>query len=283
MPTTLLINGVSTTIAVEDTGGSAITEAIDQEGPTASVIFQCAYANRYTLIKGLMGTVIANGRQIVRVPPYQYPPSPNLYCQSISNVYGIKARRDTSGWLIYDTARLTANFAVPKWQFNQAAPGGQNDPSGQPWTITKTKTSAEVFTPPGGSYYVGPFPGGKPAEESSIGVVRPRTEISITRKFMPFLPLNEIQLLAGKVNQDTFIIGNRGLTAGMVLFVGANSEPSNDPAGNPTQDIEYTFMANDDYDWNTFQAKDGTWQALNTKADGSGSKPFASGDFSLLP
>jgi hypothetical protein len=287
MPSTsphLTIGGVDCTIRLDDLGDRAIVEGIGEDGsPTASVHFKCSYADRYTLFRAMKGTSVKNGTQIVRTIPYQYPPSPNLYCLSISDVTGIKPRTTSTGWVIFEYAVFTANFGVPKYQYDLNAPGGQNDPSGQPWTTTKFKVSAEVVSPPGGAFYIGPFPGASLAEESAIGIIRANCEVSITRRFVPYVPLDAVMgLVAGAVNSEPITFSDHVFPIGTLLFAGLESEPSNDPAGNPTQELHYTYLGKDD-DWNKVISKDGSLQFLNTAADGSGQGPYAYLDFSILP
>jgi len=286
VPDTRLLNigGVPCTIALEGLGEAAVVEHAGPEGATADVVFQCNYGDRFLLLRALRGTVAANGRAVVRTLPYQYPAAPNLYCTGVDPITLVKPMRDANGWVIGELARLTAHFEAPKWQFVAGDPAGQNDPSGQAWTTTKLKTTAEVFTPPAGAYFIGPFtPTGTAIEESSVGVVRPKTEISMTRKMLPFTPLQEIDAAEGKVNLYPVQVGNKVYAPGFVLFITGNTEPGSDVLGDNTYDVEYMFIANSDYDWNTYQSKTGAWQKLNTKADGSGKPPFASADFALLP
>lgn len=271
------VNGVLANIALEDLGDQAIIEDTDvTNGATAKVVFQCPYANRYLLIKALMGSVSSSGPSIIRNVPFAYPPSPNLVCTSVNNIVGLKPSF-VGGWVTYQLARMTATFGFVPWQFSQGNQNGQNDPSGQPWTVTKIKATSEVFQPPEGAFKEG---GGPSIDGSILGIVRPKTEISILRKFLPFVPLAQINLCSGRINKYPFQIANMIYPPGFVLFVSGSNEPSNDPLGNPTQDIEYSLIANGDFDWNTFLTPDNNWVSIVDKFN---NPPFEMVDFSVLP
>ena len=284
MPTTLTIGGVSCTIALEDLGDSAIVESVSQDGgPEANVVFRCAYGDRYTLARALLGTSVAVGRTIVRTLPFAYPPSPNLYCLAIPEIKGIKPRRDATGWVYYQLAQLTAQFGRPKYDYTATAADGQNDPSGHAWTTTRVKVSAEVLTPPDGAFYIGPFsPNGKKVEEASVGIVRANCEVAVTRHFLPFVPLDEVMSLIGSTNLYPIQFSNHVFQQGCLLLVGCDTTPNTDPASNHTQEVTYTFLGKSN-DWNQFIAKDGSLQFLNSRIDNTGTTPYSYQDFSILP
>jgi len=287
MPMTLTIGGIAATIAIEDLGDKAIVEALPDiaEGPKATVIFRCNYSERYSLLRGLLGSVTTNGFNIVRVAPYAYPPNPYLRCMGVGEITGIKPRRDPTGWITYHFAQFPAYFGVPKYAYEETAPNGQNtnDPSGKPWTTTKFKVSAEVVVPPDGAFYIGPFPSTKKAEEATIGIIRPAIEITMARHFMPFVPLAQVSSVVGSVNADPVAFANHVFPRGHLLFVGMDSDPSVDPTGLPTQDITYTLMGRRTLSWNQFISANGSNQFLNTEKNGTGNPPYSYVDFTTIP
>jgi len=280
----LVIGGVTCTI-VESGSGDGVVERVPEDGPEAVVTFQCAYAQRYTLIKALLGTSavvgVAPAQATVRTLAYAYPPSPNLVCVAIGDIRGLKPSTDASGWVQYKYARFAAIFRRPRWQFDTPpAPSGQNDPSGQPWTTTRFRASAETYTPPGGQYYyeTGGNAGQK-VEESSIGVVRPRVEVQLVRHWMPYAPLSFAVNGLGKVNLNPITIADYTFAKGYLLFSAIDSEKAADTLGNITFEWTYTFLGNVDAEWNQFQDGKGAWVYINTAANGSGNRPFSYYDF----
>ena len=288
---TFTINGVPCSAYMED----ELVESYSDEGPRATVTFQCAWSQRQLLVQGLLGTVGLSGGSIVRNLPYAYPYDQGAdnprRCLDIPEIRGVKPRADVgnnsggTGWPTYQYARVKAVFGIPAWQCVAGNPGGQNDPSGLPYTVTKIKTSSEVFSPPGGSfYYKTGSNAGKPVEESTVGIVRPRVEIVMTRMSLPNLPLSNILFLSdGVVNQSEVTIGDYTFPEGCLLFLSANTEPRLEKAtGNLLQDVEFNFLGNTEIDWNMFMDRTGEYVLINDKSDGSGNPPFGYDDFSPL-
>lgn len=276
------ILGVPVSIYTEGLGDRAVVERWPSSGPEADVVFKAPYDQRYTVIKGLRGGMVATGRTFTYLPPLRYPPSPNLLCTAIGDVTGIKPSTDqSSGWLTYQFAIIPAHFSVPTWD---AIGGPVVDPSGLPFTTTKFKASAEVFTPPSGSYYYIDGPdAGKVVAESSVGIIRSRVEISMTRHFVPFPFLNDIMEWDGTVNDAPVTFGDRTFPRGCLMFAGADTDPVSNPiSGERCWDYTFLFLGNFSIEWNEFMGLDGEWHLINDKADGSGSFPFEYVDYNAL-
>jgi hypothetical protein len=279
----LSIRGVDCAIALEG-GQPGITERWTEFGPETSVRFKCAWGERALLASALLGGVTINDDGTLdRVPPFNLPFAEQLYCVNIGDVEPLQPYLDPSGWVAYVEAILPANFAALTWQAGANDPSGRVDPSGLPYTTTKFRVSSEVFQPPSGAYYIGPFGStARPAPEALVGIVRPKVEIAMTRHWMPKVPLNDAMELIGGVNQEEITLGDRTFPRGCLLFAGMSSDPRNDPKGFPVQDLEFSFIGNHSVEWNQFMSTDGSWQFLNTARDGSGDFPFAYVDFTPL-
>lgn len=278
------IQGIPCTIGFDGLGENMVTSSTPQSGgETYKIPFKVAYASLKAFKFALLGGIDTSAGEPARVPPFQCPFNPNLYCLSIESVTGIKPRVDADGWPYYDKAVVVAVFGAPPYQFTANDPAGLNDPSGSPWTTTTIKSSAEVVNPPAGSYYVGPFgSSAKVAEEASVGIITPTSEVAMTRKMLPRLPLDDLMSFQGTVNADPIQIADHVFDRGCLLCVSAEHEPAFDPHGTPCTDVPYTFLGKD-HDWNQVISGDGTLQFLNTKQDGSGTPPYAYDDFSQLP
>ena len=257
MASPFYILGLPVSIDLEGVGDQAIIENLTQDGPTADVTMRCYWADRFTVYKGLVGGAYKSGTQVKYAWPFTYPDSPNLRCVGISNVRGIKPRTNASGWVYYAQCRFVAHFAVPSWDAipqNQGAP----DPSFQEMTTTRMRGTSEIFAPPGGSLV---FADGSPVPDSSIGIVRGRTEIVMTRHLVPWPPINAIMSLTGCVNNDTITFGDQTFARGFLLYTNPDIEPVSDPStGNRCWDITFTMLGNQDYEWNKFLSPAGTWQ-----------------------
>ena len=279
MPNTLTIGTVTGVTIFVDTG---VQESEDgYGGPSASVIYMCPYEKRYDLVRALKPQASGVGTSITRTLPHAYPPSPNLYCVSVGPIEGIKPRRDSTGWLTYEEAKVPVTYGVPLVQFGSGTPGtGGIDPSGQPWTRTAINVSAEVVKPPHGAYYY--VPSGPLIEDGSFGIMVPNMEITIHRSMMPFIPIYEMAGLAGKVNNAPYRLGNYSFERGTLLFAAGPAESAIDPAGNLVFDVSYKFLWRP-FEWNKTINKSGNLVYLNTAQNGSGLFPFTYADFTLLP
>lgn len=276
------ILGVPCSIPIEEMGERAIVERVPPSGPEADVLIKCPYNQRFNVVKGLLGGAIATGRTVSYLSPLAYPPSPNLRCTTIGEIRGLRPWVDSYGWVNYDWAIIPAHFELLKWDL-PTSQGIEPDPSGIPYTTTTFQTSAEIFQPPTGSYYytAGSY-SGKPVAESSIGTVRPRVEITMTRRLMPFVPLSFSLSMVGKVNSATVRFADRIFPIGCLLYTGSSiPEPVTDPASAERRwDVSFNFMGNYSVEWNAFMDPAGAYRLINTSPAGSGDYPFAYADFS---
>jgi hypothetical protein len=280
-PPQLTINGVPVNFRIEDDGGDVIVEKIPgTEPPSASVIFTCDWDQRFQLARGLAGAVSGRIGSIARTPPFAYPDIPQLRCVSIDEMRMIAPTvRLADGWPTAKRCQLTATFGVFPWGFDSSDPASQNDPSGQPWTTTKFKVSAEVIQPKSGTYAwtAGPD-SGKPVPDAELGVMRPRVEISMTRHWMPVVPLLATLTYIGTTNIDPVTIGDTTFVKGSLLLAGVNTEVATDTLGNRTQEVEYVLLGQA-IDFNKLLGSDGLFYLVNSKPDGSGNYPFPYSSF----
>jgi len=286
---TFPILGVPCTLVVDGDGSRAVAERyVSGEGWSADATIKCAWDDRFTVLKGLLGGLLYTGRTITYLQPFSYPPLPALKCVSTGDITGLKYRTDqNTGWASYDSALIPAHFKVPTWDAIAGA-GGQNeqsDPSGLPFTTTTFSASADIFQPPTGSYY---YASGtyntKPVQDSTIGLVRSHVQIKMTRHRMPFIPLDDIMNYDGTVNNAPIQFADRIFPTACLLFTGADtSEPTNDPGtGERCWDITFNFLGNYNITWNEVLDPSGNWVAVNDKSDGTGAAPYEEVDFSVL-
>jgi len=276
--------GAPVSIALEDMGDRAIVERWGPDGPEADVMFKCKWSDRYLVIKYLRGGVIGSGRTVTYLAPASYPSSPNLKCTSIGELRGIKPRTLDSGWVEYEYAIVPAHFSTPTWDAIGTTDSMNSDPSHAPMTTTRFRGSPEILTPPGGSYYyTSGTDSGKPVLDSTVGIVRSRVEISMTRHMIPFPLMDKLMFDVGCINDTTMVFADRTFPRGTVLFAAFDSDPVAEPStGQKCWDYTFSFVANYSKDWNYFLDPHGEWVPINSKADGTGDPPFEYEDLSYL-
>ena len=284
-----------------DGQGDAIVENYSLDsGPESRCKIKCLWSQRQTVIRGLLGTVGYTNGEVVRNPPASYPldqsqvfggnnPNgaylPNRWvCTSVGPVRGLKWRTDDSGgatntgipgWGYYVWALMEAVFTVPLWQ-TSASPAGQalTDLSTYAYTVTKLRTSGEVFSPPTGAIiYAGGSYAGKPLQDVNAATIRARTEMSCTLVRFPIIPQVTLNALIGSVNSQPLQLGQYTFPVGSCLFTGVSTDPKPDPCNfGIVQDLELTFLLNgpassfqngnggqSSLDWNYFLDPTGAW------------------------
>jgi hypothetical protein len=272
----LSIGGYSLEFADPSDDGVLSEEAPPGQGPQATIQFQCPWEGRYSVFAGLVGTASGGPGAIYRQPPLQYPPSPNLYCLGVGNArpWG----RYQGGW-VWEYCRFTATFGIPSYSW-EAQPEGVTDPSGQAYTTTRFRVSADVTQVPLGTFvWTSGTDSGKPVPDAQLGIMVPHTEVTITRHLMPFVPLAEAASYVGKVNTSAVSIGNHSFTAGQFLFAGMSGSASADTAGTRNFEVEYTLLGAHGHTWNQLLDRGLAWVTINTAAGGGGNSPFGSADY----
>ncbi len=301
------INGVEVAIYVgEDGEQGGIIEQWSDRGLEVLVYFHCRWDDRIELVRGLRGTVALVGNTVIRdilpftlpQPAFQPQTKWNRWiCTGTDNFIPKKFRTDVegditglAGWGYYSSVVVPAHFMVTTYFTNlDQFEDGQVDISGFPYTTTKIRTSGEIFSPPSQVYKFEKDPRIR-VEDIGIGITRVRTEIDITRHYMPNVPLTNLQIAMGKLNDTAMKFADFNYPKGAILCSGVQqSDPYGDAAsGLIVQDYEYTLLANgqsnnvDDppLDWNQYMRPDnGSWDKL---LDPGNNPPFRYGDLNHL-
>lgn len=271
-------------------------------GMEVSIDFLINWPDRIKFLYLLRGSCGYNGseywRQIpVRLPriaadtlagvndyedgPYEWD---RYVCSSIGECTPIKVRTTSTelevtgarGWPYYDKVIVPTKWTVPLYRvsgdrYDPATPG--YDPSGYPYTTTQWRTTGSVFSP-----YTNAFRFTQeetPANEANVGIFRAKTELSITRHFMPFIDTAALDALIGKVNLDEITIGSDTNPPESMLYLGYESEGYINPAnGKLVYDVSHKLMVvgpveDKDGDkkesWNYFMNRKGYWDKLTLK------------------
>jgi hypothetical protein len=280
-----LINGVACALNIEQFGERAFEETSGPEGKRASMKIKCANADLEALRIGLLGTVTFVGRTIKRLPPFQYPADSSglMVCTSITDFFGqgYQTSQDT-GLGFFDNVVMTANFEIPSYD-----PGGSSDLSHYPYVTTRMRTSTEVFAPPAGAFFFNGNPA-TPVGVAGPGFIRPHAEISATRHWIPYPFVQMILAAQGSVNTMPMVFGDYTFSAGLILFVNADVEPTSDPAtGLRTFDVTLHMLGNyqenaaNPRGWNFFIDNDGNYTIVRT-AGVDGATPYGGRDLIKL-
>jgi len=309
----LNINGVDCNIYTGPTGedGHLTERSSPDQGRGALVKFKCDWQDRNDLLAGLVGTVDYKGGTISRTPPYFYPTAPRdvtagqfpnrSFCTGVSATEGRAWKSDpdgtvtgTPGWGYFAYAILAAEFTTPPYlATNPGNPKGNYafvDLSGQLYAVSKTRVSGEVLSAPTGAFIWGEGEReGKPVQDTSVGLVQPRYELSVTRMRMPIIPCKILDSMLGTVNATALTIGANNVNPEAALFMGYNPEPRTDPYnGGIVYDIEMLWLVNGvieqtgaDRSWNWFMDPVGDFNPIVTN-DGNSNPPFATAEHNNL-
>lgn len=255
-----------------------IVESNPETGPQATVKFKCLFSDRYALANGLLGLWSGTAPSgVAYTGPYEYPPSPNLFCTSISSIVGLGKPTVIASnflgqavglpWISRKRAIVTANFTRPSYQ--PATSGG--------YFSIQFAGAGEFLTLPDTTYL---FADGTPTN-TPIGRLIPEAQITVTRYKMPYLPDFAMSSLIGQLNDTPFQIGNVTYAAGSLLFMPGNSSTESDTLGNLSFTAEYRFMFRP-INWNFYLHPNRT-TGFALVTDGNGNPVFQSGNFNTLP
>jgi hypothetical protein len=186
----------------------------------------------------------------------------------------------TPGWTNYEFAVVPTRWRVQTYDVAEAPysptePG--RDPSGFPYTTTRWRISGELFSPYTNCYQFENET--TPVNEANIGIQRIKTELAITRHFMPFVDTVALDKIFGTVNRDPIQIGGDVNPSHSMLHLGYETQEYVNPSnGRIVYDITHRIMVNGgvlDGDgviqesWNYFMNRSGKWDRL-IQRDGGG-------------
>jgi len=309
----LNIGGVDCNIYTGPTGedGHLVEKTSPDQGRSAFVRFRCDWQDRNDLLAGLVGTVDYVGGSITRTNPHFYPIADRditagqfakqMFCSGVARIEGRgwKADLDGSitgqpGWGYFAYAILDAEYQNPPYIIVPPAgldgPFAFNDLVGEMYAVSKTRVSGEVYSPPTGAFVWGEGSRqGKPVQDTNVGIIIPRYELSVTRMRMPLVPCQMLDSLIGTVNETTLSIGTNTVSPEAALFMGYNPEPRTDQySGGIVHDIEMLWLVNGfldtrnaDKSWNWFLDPTGDWSKIVTNTEAQ-EPPFASAEHNQL-
>lgn len=310
------IGGVDASIYVGENGDEGgIVETWTDKGLEVSVDFIVGWQDRIKFLQGLRGAATWDGGSpgsVTRSYPFSLPFNDNDTYPDFGNLQGapygwgrylcfgtspfrpIKYRTDKdgsfaglAGWGHYDDVVIQAHFSSPSYfVFDQKIPYTTGfDISGYPYTTTTTRATGEVFAPYTNSFKFDAT--NVPINEANVGIIRPKTEIMITRHYMPMVDTLTYDGLIGKVNKDPITLGTIEYGEEAILYLSYEVEPYGDVSTGLTYyDIKHQLMANGNVldsanapisSWNYFLTPKGNWDKL--VAVNGGATPYQKADF----
>ncbi len=312
------INGVTCAIYHgENADEGGIVETWTDRGLEVTISFACAWSDRIKLIQGLRGAVSWDGGipgTIYRTKPINLPPilgdmcpdTPDLegidyywqryICTSTDTFHPKTPRNDFdatitgyAGWCYYDYVVIRAHFTSPSYfvadeKLKFPFPQGY-DISGYPYTTTTTRSSGEIFAPYTNQFQFASAPN-SPINEANVAIMRPKTEITVTRHYMPVVDTLTLTAIVGAINKDKMTFGTYEYPAESILYLSHEVESYSDVStGLLCYDIKHNLIANGPVigndeksisSWNYYLRPDnGKWDKLQTK---DGTTPYQTDD-----
>ncbi len=267
----ITINGIVCQELVE-----AFGESFDlTQGPTARKGFLCAWNDRYTVANGLLGLSNTThvGGLITLLTPAQYPQRTTMYAHTIE-VRGVGTPTQGSAQIQWTNAILTVGYQCLPWSF-AGLDYMQLDPT-HPYIYAEQNFSfsTEFITVPGKQ--VKYATSGKTLDQD-WGFMSPKLDMSITLKYVPYLPAQQIlNALQAPVNSTTYL----GCAAGFLLFNGAENHQTRMTDGTFTQDVTYSFSYRPIAPWD--YSYDGTNNRWDQVVALDGSNVLNRSDLSLI-
>lgn len=212
------------------------------DGPTADKAFLCAWADRYTVAKGILGlnTAVHIGSFITIKTPIQYPEIPYMYAYQIA-IKGVGPPTQGAAQIQFPYALIMVNYKCSPWSFQGIDdPGGQNqiDPS-HPYIYAEQEiaSSAEMLTVPGkyAAFATSPH------NESLIpyGFRIALVDLIITLHKLPYLPAPQALNYAGLINNTSFL----GVDPYKLMFNGMTTHQTHASDGTVNTDATFKFQA----------------------------------------
>ncbi len=215
------------------------------DGPTADKAFLCAWADRYTVARGILGlnTAVHIGTFITIRVPLQYPEIPYMYAYQIA-IKGVGPPFQSSPQMAFPYAIIMVNYKCSPWSFQGIDdPGGQNqiDPS-HPYIYAEQEisSSAEMLTVPGKyAYFKTAYGSDHHSSLIPYGFRIALVDLVITLHRLPYLPTSQALNYAGMINDAPFL----GVDTGKLMFNGMTTHQTHSTDGTVNTDATFKFQA----------------------------------------
>jgi len=260
-----------------------VKKGIDDKGPYYALSYWFDdWADSDTVANQLTGYTARIGDLTKRVPPHQFPLSPNLFCDSVV-IEGVGTPiLSASGRVDYDGGFFAhVTYRASPMIVQQADQDPHNDHQIDPdhpiiYATQELDFEVETYVHERAHYRwsTGDSLNGKRTGipvKVNLGV----TTMNITFHQLPYMPMGIIRSKRNKINNDTFL----GVAAEKILFIGGRTIREINRDGTITQKVQLQFKERDE-SWNKFLRKDKiAWDYIQ---DFDGNRVFTTTDLSPL-
>ena len=242
-------------------------------GPTAQKIYTCSWADRFTVIHGILGA--SSTSHVGGLVTLNYPMAfPELAAESTNVLASMYARNvvctgvgpPVQGTynIAFTLAKITVNFGPYPWTFS-GIDYFQVDPTNPYiWVEQHISSSAEYTTVPGSNVYVNPG-GGVVPFNAQWGFFDPIREITLTLKNCPYLPVTaDSAALVAPYNSVTYL----GAPPGQLAYAGMDDSRTQASDGTQTAEITFSFKYRALAPWDYVYYK-GAWLQITNSRGGA--------------
>lgn len=260
------------------------TESYDiQGGPGAVKGYLCNWADRFTVVHGILGlaSVPLPGGLITLKLPLPYPElaaeSTNLLASMYARtcaVFGVGPPVQGANNIAFPAARIYVTFGSFPWTF-AGIDFMQLDPT-RPLIYAEQHIafSDEFITIPGKSVFFKTTPA---RLDQPYGFFSPLADMTITLKQVPYLPAPAIlAALQAPINSVPFL----GCAAGNLIFRGGQDDESQSSDGTQTRDLTLSYSFRPIARWD--QVYHGSANAWDQVVNAAGAPIIKSSDISTV-
>lgn len=259
------------------------------QGPAAQKVYLCPWANRFTVIHGILGLSSSPlpGGLITLKLPMAYPELAAESTNLLASMYarnvvctGVGPPVQGTSNIAFTDARIVVAFGNFPWTF-EGIDYNQLDPT-KPYIYIEQHIdfSAEWITVPGSSVYVTPAATTIPlnqAGQGQWGFFSPTATMTLTMKQVPYLPAPAVlNALQAPINSATYL----GVAPGYLMFGGGQDIRTKSSDGTQTSDFTVSFMYRPIAPWD-YVYVNGVWAQVTTSA-GPGNPIIARSDLSTI-
>ena len=264
MSTPIVIGGVNCYELWRDGRPESGRESFSRDKIRARRIIRCAWTDRLTLTRALMGGATSSGSFAA---PAAYPDISTALCATVEiEGLGKSGQAGTDSQVSYTDAVLDVGYETPDYTVST----NPNDPNGRLLLTESTDYHAEFVTTPTASFVwtsdQTPLP-----PDAVPGKVMGMAEYVIDATRHPNPPWEAIKQTVGTVNNGPFLVLSRSWEDGKLLFLGTHDSRQFilDPIGNLTvkaYNVTYKWAYRSER-WNTaFRPDTGQWEDFQTPA-----------------
>lgn len=267
----VVVGGITARVSID---GVAKGNSLMGGGPWRDIVYQVDGDDSDDFMDALLGISISlgpPGSPISMPDPHRYPGNENLCALEVSGEPLTAVMPDGSKIVNAEKFNVRVRYGVPTFDVS----GTQSDMAfgGQPmpWTRDTIRSFIQSYPLPKTSVE---FPSGEnPDQKFELRV--PHIEFHRTRMMVPYLYLDTLISLVGKINHAPFWGYARGTLRVEPWDTG--TEVVTDGTRVTTLDLTLTWRP---YDWNMAPKSDGTWDYLELIS--SSNTPYTYADISPL-